>query len=203
MGMVLPEIRLISRRFLPILVSIGRGPFMKPVKVLILILLAIGLIRYNQSLSGADSKSGEAKSVDTKAQDIADLKAVEDRFMMAFRAKDVNVPDESLVVFDVTPPRQRNGAEAYRKDWEEAFSRFDGPLEAEISEVDVTAGGDVAYVSSIHHVTGTMKGGKKVDYTVRVTDGFKKINDKWLIAHTHVSFPVDLRTVQADTESKP
>ena len=88
---------------------------MKPVKVLILILLAIGLIRYNQSLSGADSKSGEAKSVDTKAQDIADLKAVEDRFMMAFRAKDVNVPDESLVVFDVTPPRRRNGADAYRE----------------------------------------------------------------------------------------
>jgi ketosteroid isomerase-like protein len=92
--------------------------------------------------------------------------------MTAFRAKDVNaimglcVPDESLVVFDVTPPRQRNGADAYRKDWEEAFSRFDGPLEAEISEVDVTAGGDVAYVSSIHHVTGTMKGGKKIDYTV-------------------------------------
>jgi ketosteroid isomerase-like protein len=182
---------------------------MKPVKVLVLILLTVGLIRYNQSLSGADAKSGEAKPVDTKAQDIADLKAVEDRFMTAFRVKDVNaimelcVPDESLVVFDVTPPRQRNGADAYRKDWEEAFSRFDGPLEAEISEVDVTAGGDVAYVSSIHHVTGTMKGGKKMDYTVRVTDGFKKINGKWLIAHTHVSFPVDLRTGQADTESKP
>jgi ketosteroid isomerase-like protein len=182
---------------------------MKPVNVLVLILLAIGLIRYNQSLSGADAKSGEAKPVDTKAQDIADLKTVEDRFMTAFRAKDVNaimglcVPDESLVVFDVTPPRQRNGAQAYRKDWEEAFSRFDGPLEAEISEVDVTAGGAVAYVSSIHHVTGTMKGGKKMDYAVRVTDGFKKINGKWLIAHTHVSFPVDLRTGQADTESNP
>jgi len=148
---------------------------MKPVKVLVLILLAIGLIRYNQPLSGADAKSGEAKPVDTKAQDIADLKAVEDRFMTAFRAKDVNaimelcVPDESLVVFDMTPPRQRNGA----------------------------------YVSSIHHVTGTMKGGKKVDYTVRVTDGLKKINGKWLIAHTHVSFPVDMRTGQADIESKP
>jgi len=31
---------------------------------------------------------------------------------------------------------------------------------------------------------------------------FKKINGKWLIAHTHVSFPLDLRTGQADTESK-
>jgi ketosteroid isomerase-like protein len=182
---------------------------MKPAKVLVLILLAIGLTGYRQSLIGADNPSGDTKPTDTNAQDIADLKAVEDRFMAAFRAKDVNaimelcVPDESLVVFDVTPPRQRQGAEAYRKDWEDAFRRFDGPLQAEISDEDVTAGSDVAYISSIHHVTGTMKGGNKVDYTVRVTDGFKKINRKWLIAHSHISFPVDMRTGKADIESKP
>ena len=93
---------------------------MKPVKVLVLILLAIGLIAYNQSLSRADTPSGVTTPTDTKAQDTADIKAVEDRFMTAFKAKDVNaimelcVPDESLVVFDVTPPRQRNGAQAYR-----------------------------------------------------------------------------------------
>ena len=98
------------------------------------------------------------------------------------------------MVFDVHPPRQYKGPEAYRKDWEDLFSRFSGPLEAEISDVDATAGGDVAYVHSIHHVRGTMKGGKKVDYAVRVTDGFKKINGKWLIAHSHVSVPVDLQT---------
>ena len=181
---------------------------MKPRKVLVLTLLAIGLMAYNQSLSRADNTSGDA-STDTKAQDIADIKAVENRFMTAFRAKDVNaimelcVPDESLVVFDVTPPLQRTGAEAYRKDWEEVFNRFEGTLQAEISDVDVIAGGDVAYVLSIHHVTGTMKEGKKVDYTVRVTDGFKKINGQWLIAHTHVSLPVDMRTGKADIDSQP
>ena len=178
---------------------------MKPVKVLVLALLAIGLIGYSQSLT----RAGDTKPIDNQSQDVADLKAVEDRFMTAFRAKDVNaimelcVPDESLVVFDVTPPRERRGAQAYRKDWEDAFNRFDGPLQAEISDVDITAGEDVAYVSSVHHVTGTMKGGTKADYIVRVTDGFKKINGKWLIAHTHVSFPVDMRTGKADIESKP
>jgi ketosteroid isomerase-like protein len=182
---------------------------MKPTKVLVLILLAIGLTEYNQSLTRADTPSGDTKLIDTNAEDVAALKAVESRFMTAFRAKDVNaimdlcVPDDTLVVFDVTPPLRRNGAQAYRQDWEEAFSRFEGPLQAEISEVDVTAGGDVAYVSSIHHVAGLTKGGKKVDYTVRVTDGFKKINGKWLIAHTHVSFPVDMRTGKADMESNP
>jgi ketosteroid isomerase-like protein len=145
----------------------------------------------------------------TNAQDVADLKALENQFMIAFRAKDVDaimrlcVPDDSLLVFDVHPPRQYKGPQAYREDWEELFNRFSGPLEAEISEVDATAGGDVGYVHSIHRVIGTTKGGKKVDYTVHVTDGFKKINGKWLIAHTHISFPVDPLTGKADLQSKP
>ena len=182
---------------------------MKPGKIPVLILLAIGLIAYTQSVTRADKTSGDTTPTDTKAQDIAEIKAIEDRFMIAFRAKDVNaimelcVPDGSLVVFDVTPPLQRTGAQAYRKDWEEAFSRFEGPLQAEISDEEVITGGGVAYVLGIHHVTGIMKGGKKVDYAVRVTDGFKKINGKWLIAHTHVSFPVDMRTGKADIESNP
>jgi hypothetical protein len=112
-------------------VSIGRRYIMKPLKVLVLIPLAIGLIAYNQSITRADRTSDNTIPTDNKAQDVADIKAVEDRFMTAFRAKDVNaimelcVPNESLVVFDVTPPLQRTGAEAYRKDWEEAFNRFE------------------------------------------------------------------------------
>lgn len=182
---------------------------MKPGKVLAPILLAIGLVGINPSLTRADTKPVEMKPIDTRAQDVADLKALEDRFITAFRAKDVNtimqlcVPDESLVVFDVTPPLQRKGADAYRKDWEDAFNRFEGPLEAEVTDLNVTAGGDVAFAYSIHHVIGTMRGGKKVDYKVRVTDCFKKINGQWLIAHTHVSVPVDLRTGKAVIESKP
>ena len=54
----------------------------------------------------------------------------------------------------------------------------------------MTAGADVAYVHSIQHVVGTAKDGKKMDFTVRVTDGFKKIDGKWLIAHEHVAIVV-------------
>ena len=175
-------------------------------KALGVILLVIGLLGFIQS---THIKADETKPTDTNAQDVADLRTIEDRFMMAFRAKDVDaimqlcVPDDTLVVFDVTPPRQRTGAEAYRKDWEAVFNRFAGPLQPEISDVDVTAGGDVAFIRSIHHVMGTLKSGKKMDYTVRVTDGFKKISGKWLIVHTHISFPVDMQTGKADIESKP
>jgi ketosteroid isomerase-like protein len=182
---------------------------MKPRKVLIPILTAIGLVGFNASPASADTKPVEMKPIDTHAQDVADLKAIEDRFITAFRAKDVNmimqlcVPDESLVVFDVTPPLERKGADAYREDWEDVFSRFEGPLDAEVTDLDVTVGGDVAFANGIHHITGTMRGGKKVDYTVRVTDCFKKIDGKWLITHTHVSVPVDMGTGKADIDSKP
>ncbi len=56
--------------------------------------------------------------------DDAQIRALESRFAAALNAKDVDaimkayVPGESLVVFDVVPPRQYVGAAAYRKDWE-------------------------------------------------------------------------------------
>lgn len=87
-------------------------------KALGVILLVIGLLGFIQS---THIKADETKPTDTNAQDVADLRTIEDRFMTAFRAKDVDaimqlcVPDDTLVVFDVTPPRQRTGAEAYRK----------------------------------------------------------------------------------------
>ena len=181
---------------------------MKAADLLISTQLATAMFGCNQHKAGIHTQLEEAQTMDAKTRDVADLRALEDRFIRAFRSKDVSsimqlcVADDSLVVFDVHPPRQINGTKAYRQDWEAFFARFAGPLEAEISDVDVSAGGDVAYVRSIHHVRGTMQGARVVDYTVRVTDCFKKIKGQWLIAHTHVSVPVDMQTGKADTESK-
>jgi ketosteroid isomerase-like protein len=52
----------------------------------------------------------------------SDIRALEDRFVAALKAKDVDAimkaytPGQTLVVFDVVPPRQYVGAAAYRKD---------------------------------------------------------------------------------------
>jgi ketosteroid isomerase-like protein len=56
-----------------------------------------------------------------KADAQGDIKALEDRFIAALKAKDLDaimkvyVPDQTLFVFDVVPPRQYVGAAAYRK----------------------------------------------------------------------------------------
>jgi len=71
-----------------------------------------------------------------------------------------------------------------------------------LSELDITVGGDVAYSHSIQAGTFTDKSGNKIAMTVRVTDGYKKVNGQWLISHEHVSVPVDFATMKPDMESK-
>ena len=143
------------------------------------------------------------------ADDRADIRALEERFVAAFRAKDadaimkVYAPDQTLIVFDVVPPRQYVGAAAYRKDWQNFFGSFDGPITVELTDLDIVADRNLAYSHSIQHVAGTDKQGKKLDLTVRVTDVYKKAHGRWLIAHEHVSVPVDLETGKPDLTSKP
>jgi uncharacterized protein (TIGR02246 family) len=144
-----------------------------------------------------------------KADSQSDIRALEDRFIAAFKAKDLDgimkvyVPDQTLFVFDVVPPRQYVGAAAYRKDWQEFFDDLNGPITVELSDLDITADDNLGYAHSIQHVAGTDKQGKKLDLTVRVTDVYKKINGNWLVIHEHVSVPVDLDTGKPDLSSKP
>lgn len=146
---------------------------------------------------------------ESQANDQAEIKALEDRFLAAIKAKDINaimacyVPDQSLVVFDVIPPRQYIGAQAYRKDFEDFFAAFPGPIEASMSDLDITVGGNVAFGHNIQHAIVTDKEGKKLDATLRVTDGYRKINGQWLISHEHLSVPVDLMSGKPDLSSKP
>jgi uncharacterized protein (TIGR02246 family) len=142
-------------------------------------------------------------------KDEAAIRALETRFAAAFNAKDLDavmkvyVPDESLVVFDVVPPRQYTGAKAYRKDWQELLGLFPGPLKFEISDLHVVASGSLGYAHSIQHLSGADAKGQTIDLTVRVTDVYRKIRGRWLVVHEHVSVPVDLATGKPDLASKP
>ena len=143
------------------------------------------------------------------ADDEAAIRALEERFTEALNAGDVDammknyVPDESLVVFDVVPPRQHLGADAYRKAWVGFFATFKGTPKIAITDLDIIVDGNLGFSHSIQHVTGTDKQGRPVDRTVRVTDGYRKVGGEWLIVLEHVSVPVDLRTGKPDLASKP
>ena len=141
--------------------------------------------------------------------DEAKIRALENQFAAAVNAKSLDaimkvyVPDETLLVFDVVPPRQYVGAKAYRKDWEDFLALFKGPPKFEITDLQITAADPLGYSHSIQHVSGTDTKGEPIDLTVRLTDVYRKINSNWLIVHEHVSIPVDLNTNEPDLESKP
>ena len=144
-----------------------------------------------------------------KADAGADIRALEERVLAAFKAKDVDaimkayVPDQTLFVFDVVPPRQYVGAPAYRKDWQDFLALFPGAITVGYSDLAVVSDHNLAYGHSIWRVAGPDKAGKAIDLTVRVTDVYKKIKGQWLIVHEHVSVPVDLDTGKPDLSSKP
>jgi ketosteroid isomerase-like protein len=145
-----------------------------------------------------------------KGDDKAALEALEQRFTAAFNARDatgimkVYVPGASLVVFDVTPPRQYVGAEAYLKDWQGLFAAFPGPVKFTESDLAIeTGGGSLAFGHFFGDSLLTAKDGSKVDLVCRVTHVYRKIHGHWLIVHEHVSVPVDLATGKPDLQSKP
>ena len=141
--------------------------------------------------------------------DVTQIQELEKRFAAAVEAKDVNaimanyIPGEDLHVFDVIPPREYKGADAYKKDWAGVLEVCKDAPKVEISDIVVNAGSKYAFGHNIQHFTCTDAKGNKLDMTLRVTDGYEKINGKWLIAHEHISVPVDITTAKADLSSKP
>jgi len=156
------------------------------------------------SLNAAAPRASGAKN------DEQEIRALEDRFAAAFRAKDANtimtayVPGAELFVFDVTPPRQHVGFDDYKKDWQDFFATFPGPVDKfEVQDLSIVTDGNLAYSHSIQPAILTAKDGSKFNLTVRITDCYRKINGKWLITQEHVSVPVDMETGKGDLASKP
>jgi len=175
----------------------------------LLLLLILGI----QIFAGRSNKSEKDMTTLSNrylvSEDEADILALEDRFVAAFNAGDIDaimknyIPDETLVVFDVVPRKQYLGANAYREDWREFFSHFKDKPKITINNLGITVDGNVGFSHSIQHVTGTDIEGHPVDRTVRVTDGYRKIAGDWLIVMEHVSVPVDLKTGKAALTPKP
>jgi ketosteroid isomerase-like protein len=175
------------------------------------ILLMLMLLTVSQFRGSAQMKNDQNMKTDTMTatDDEAAIRALEANFVSALNTGDIDammknyVQDKSFVIFDVVPRKEYHGADVYREDWVDFFSHFKGTPKLEIASLGITVDGSVGFSYSIQHVTGTDKEGHPVDRWVRVTDGYRKIDGKWLIALEHVSVPVDLRTGMAAPVTKP
>jgi uncharacterized protein (TIGR02246 family) len=154
-----------------------------------------------------ESKEKNMTVEDNKKNDEAAIKRVIESGVEGIRNKDLDevmsmyAPD--LVSFDIVPPLQYVGTDAYRKQWGEVFSSVPGPINYEIVNLNITVGDDVAFTHSLNRISGTMNNGQKTDLWLRWTACFRKIDGKWLIAHMQASVPVDLMTGRAVLDLKP
>ena len=139
-----------------------------------------------------------------------DVDAIKGRYAEwkhAFEARDLNgimavyAPD--VVAYDIVPPLQFVGADAYRKDYSDFLAQFKGPIRVSDGNIHVEQSGDVAFAFGLERLRGTMTDGTAVDMWLRFTDGWKREKGQWLVAHEHVSVPVDMTTGKARLDLTP
>jgi uncharacterized protein (TIGR02246 family) len=141
------------------------------------------------------------------ATDETQIRALIDDWASALRSKDINrlmasyAPD--VLTFDVVNPLQRKGLDAARKRAEEWISSWQGPIEREIRELTITTGDDVAFSHNLSHFSGKKMDGGDIDMWIRTTLCYRKIDNKWMVTHEHVSVPFDPKSSQASLDLKP
>lgn len=98
---------------------------------------------------------------------------------------------QDIVMFDVPPPLQSRGMDAYRKTWD-LFFKYHAPSQAfDIEELAITAGEDVAFAIAVMRCgSATFSGPAEKDgFLFRLTIGLRNIDGDWRITHEHHSVP--------------
>lgn len=124
----------------------------------------------------------------TKAADEAAIRTLIENWAAAVRA--IDMPGilanhtSDIVMFDVPEPLQSRGMDEYRATWE-LFFRYSagGPGSFDVTELDVTAGDDVAFATAILTIAGA---------PLRLTVGLRWEAGRWQIAHEHHSYAAEL-----------
>jgi ketosteroid isomerase-like protein len=96
-----------------------------------------------------------------------------------------------IVMFDLPPPLQCKGIEAYEQTWD-LFFRYHKPGAAfDIEELAVTAGHDVAFAAAIMRCgpDSSSNPADKDGFLFRLTVGLRKVDGGWQITHEHHSVP--------------
>jgi uncharacterized protein (TIGR02246 family) len=127
------------------------------------------------------------------SRDEAAIRDVIERWAAAVRRRDFAgiLQDHSsdIVMFDVPPPFQSTGIEAYKQTWDLFFSCANDPIVFDIDSMTVTAASDVAFVVATMHCTEPGADGERQRLDFRLTIGLRKIDGRWIITHEHHSVP--------------
>jgi uncharacterized protein (TIGR02246 family) len=99
---------------------------------------------------------------------------------------------DDIVMFDVPPPNEVRGKDAYRETWPPFFEFQKQGAVFEIVSLDVTAGSDVAFAHALLRCGTDEELKKSPDNRLRLTIGLRKEGGRWTVSHEHHSFPLQL-----------
>jgi uncharacterized protein (TIGR02246 family) len=97
---------------------------------------------------------------------------------------------DDIVMFDVPPPNEGvRGIAAYRETWPPFFEWQRSGARFELTELDVTAGTDVAFAWGLLICATSDDLASDPTHRLRLTLGLRKVDDRWVVTHEHHSFP--------------
>jgi ketosteroid isomerase-like protein len=92
--------------------------------------------------------------------------------------------------FSLAPPLGTLTDSADTAPVEQWLAGFEEPPRREVTRLEITADGDVAFATSIDSMTFAPKGGPgPMTLWFRVTLGLRRIDGRWLVTHEHESVP--------------
>jgi ketosteroid isomerase-like protein len=96
---------------------------------------------------------------------------------------------EDIQMFDVPPPNEVRGIQAYRETWPPFFDWQRRGAVFEIVSIDVTAGADVAFATALLRCGTEEELRKDPHNRLRLTVGLRREDGRWVVSHEHHSFP--------------
>jgi ketosteroid isomerase-like protein len=173
---------------------------MKRLMLLTLILTVLASITAEAQTKDAAPVSGD----DTAANEI---RGWLDRWTKAFTKQDVDaimaLYADDVVAYDLVPPLQYVGKSAYRSDYQQFLSQYEGNLHVEVRDLHVGTTGELGYAAGLELISGTLRNGQKSKVWLRFTSLFRKSNGRWLDFHDHVSVPADIESGKAMLDLQP
>ena len=123
----------------------------------------------------------------------SEIRALIERWATAVHAGDLETVladhTDDIQMFDVPPPNELRGIDAYRKTWPPFFEWQRREAVFEIVSLDVTAGDDVAFATALLRCGTEEELRKDPDNRLRLTIGLRKEGGRWVVSHEHHSFP--------------
>ena len=97
------------------------------------------------------------------------------------------------VEFNLAPPLRQPGDNQGPAALAAWIASFEAPPRREVTQLEITTDGDVAFATSLDRLTAVPRGStESFSMWFRVTLGLRRVDGRWLVTHEHESVPFEM-----------